>query len=92
MPHRRAAMKSLRQDRKRNLRNKSVKSRLRTERNKFDRLLERADVDAAEQQLGLLTKLLQRAAARNVIHANKAARSQAQCQKRLNEVKAGTDS
>lgn len=92
MPHRRAALKSLRQDKKRQLRNKNVKSRLRTELNKFDRMLERADVDAAERQLGLLTKLFQRAAARNVIHANKAARSQAQCQKRLNEVKAGADS
>lgn len=88
MPHRPAAIKSLKQDRKRRLRNKSVKSRLRTEQNKFDRMLERGDVEAAGAQLSLLTKLLQQAAAKNVIHANRAARTQAQFQDRFNEVSA----
>lgn len=87
MPHRPAALKSLRQDRKRSLRNKSIKSRLRTEQNKFAHMLERGDPEAAEQQVNLLTKLYQQAAARHVIHANQAARKQAQLQKRLNALK-----
>ncbi|MHC4789188.1 MAG: 30S ribosomal protein S20 [Planctomycetota bacterium] len=87
MPHRPAALKSLRQDKKRNLRNKSVKSRLRTEQNKFAHMLERSDLEGAERQLELLTKLLQQAAAKNVIHANSAARKQAQLQKRMNQAR-----
>ncbi len=88
MPQRPAALKSLRQDKKRTLRNKSVKSRLRTEQNKFARMLERGEVEAAEGQLKLLTKLFQQAAVKNVIHANRAARKQAQFQGQLNEAKA----
>ena len=83
MPHRPAALKTLRQDEKRRLRNKSVKSRLHTEENKLNRLLERGDVEAASQQARLLTKLLQKAAASHVMHPNRAARKQAQIDQRL---------
>ncbi len=88
MPRRSAALKSLKQSKKRNLRNKTVKSRLRTEQTKFDRVLERGDVEAAEKLLDLLTKLYQQAAAKHVMHANTAARKQAQCQNRVNDAKA----
>jgi small subunit ribosomal protein S20 len=88
MPHRRAALKSLRQDAKRRLRNKQVKSRLRTEQNKLDRMLERREAEPASEQLSLLIKLYQQAAAKGVIHANRAARKQSQYERRLNEIKA----
>jgi len=84
MPHRKSAFKTLKQDQKRRTRNRAVKSRLRTEKNKFERMIERGDVADATQQMSLLTKLIQRAATRHVIHANKAARMQAQFQSRLN--------
>jgi small subunit ribosomal protein S20 len=89
MPHRPSAFKALRQSKKKQKRNKAVKSRLRTERNKFDRMIERGDVEEASEQFDLLTKLFQRAADKNIIHKNKAARLQSQHQKRLNELKAG---
>ncbi len=85
MPQRPAAAKSLRQDAKRRLRNLSVKTRLRTEQNKFDRMIERNNAEGAQAQFDLLTKLYQRAAARRIVHANLAARKQAQFQRRLNE-------
>lgn len=88
MPNRPAAIKTLRRDAKRALRNKALKSRLRTEQNKFARMVERGDVTGAEQQLCLLTKLYQRAAGKNVVHLNHAARKQAQLQRALNELKA----
>jgi len=91
MPRRPAALKSLRQDKKRGLRNKAVKSRLRTERSKFDRMIDRGDAEEAQRQLDLLSRLLQQAAVRNVIHANKAARLQAQCQGRLNGIRPAAD-
>jgi len=87
MPHRAAAKKSLRQNRKRQLRNKMIKSRLRTEQTRFDRMIERGDVEAASQQISLLTKLYHRAAARTVIHPNLAARKQTQAQGRLNNAR-----
>ena len=86
MPHRPSATKRLRQDSKRRLRNKSVKTRIRTEENQFFRMLERGDSSAATQQLDLLTKLLQKAAQKNIMHANRAARKQARCQKQLNDL------
>jgi small subunit ribosomal protein S20 len=83
MPRRPAALKTLRQDEKRRLRNKTVKSRLRTEENKLARMLERGDMQGANRQGHLLTKLLQKAAISGVIHANRAARKQAQIDRRL---------
>lgn len=89
MPNRPAAVKSLRRDKKRALRNKVIKSRLRTEQNRFDRMIEHGDAAAAERQFTVLTRLFQRAAARNVVHPNRAARKQAQLQHALNELKGG---
>jgi small subunit ribosomal protein S20 len=88
MANRPSALKSLRRDRKRALHNKMVKSRLRTELNKFTRMVERGDLPGAESQVALLTKLYQRAADRNVLHSNHAARKQAQFQRALSELKA----
>lgn len=88
MPQRPAALKSLRQNRKRNLRNKRVKSRLRTEQNRLEHMLERGETQQAQQQLSLLTKLYQQAASKRIVHPNKVARRQAQFQKRLNETQA----
>ncbi|MCD6416303.1 MAG: 30S ribosomal protein S20 [Planctomycetes bacterium] len=87
MPNRPSAMKRLRQDKKKRERNKAIKSRLRTEQNRFDRMMERGDLQEAEQQASLLTKLLQRAAHKNILHVNKAARKQAQFQSQLNELR-----
>ncbi len=86
MPNRPSALKRLRQNEKRRLRNQRIKSRLRTEQNKFDRLLERGDLEAARGQCQLLAKLFHQAAARNVLHANRAARKQSQFQRRLNQL------
>jgi small subunit ribosomal protein S20 len=88
MPQRPAALKSLRQNRKKHLRNHRVKSRLRTEQNKLERMLQRGDTQGAQQQLSLLTRLYQQAASKRIVHPNKAARRQAQFQKRLNETRA----
>jgi small subunit ribosomal protein S20 len=90
MPHRHAATKSLRKDRRRTLRNKMVKSRLHTEQVKFDHMLERGDIVRAEAQLALLTKLYQQAADRKVVHGNRAARKQSRLAIHLNQARAKT--
>lgn len=88
MPQRPAAVKSLRQNARRRQRNQAVKSRLRTEQNKLDRMLERGEADAAAEQIRVVVKLFQQAASKGVIHANKVARKQSQYERRLNEVRA----
>jgi len=67
VPKTKSAKKRVRQAEKRRLRNKAVKSRLKTEAKKLR-----------------VTKLLHRAAAKGVIHKNKAARVQSKLQKHLN--------
>ncbi len=87
MPHRPSAKKRLRQNEKRRLHNRAVKSRLRTEENKFNRMVLRGTPEDAAKQLALLTRMLHRAAARNVVHRNLAARKQAKFQRRLDQLR-----
>lgn len=87
MPHTSSAKKRLEQSRKRNLTNKAVKSRVRTQTSKFERALERRDTNQADEHLKVVTKLLQKAAAKKIVHRNTAARSQARLQHRLNAVR-----
>jgi small subunit ribosomal protein S20 len=86
MPHSVSAKRSHRRSLKHNARNKSVKSRLTTETRKFHRAIEHGDASAARSQLNLVTKLLQRAAARGVIHANHASRMQSRLAKQLEKL------
>ena len=84
MPKTESAKKRLRQDAKKRLGNKAVMSRVRTESKKLRTAVDRKDTAEAGQQLGRVTKLLHKAAARGVIHKNKAARTQSQLQKSVN--------
>ena len=88
MPHKASATKALRQSKKRQQRNKPAKSRLTTETRNFERAVERGDAKAAQGELDLLTKLLQKAAIKGIIKANTAARRQARFQKQLNSITA----
>jgi len=88
MPHRPSARKTTKQDAKRHLRNKAVKSRLKTETRKFERAVERGDAAQASGQLSLVTRLLQKAAAKGVLPDNTAARRQQRLQKDLNTITA----
>jgi len=84
VPKTRSAKKRVRQAEKKRLRNKAAKSRLKTETKKLRMAVERKDTAEAGQQLGRVTKLLHQAAAKGVIHKNKAARAQSKLQKHLN--------
>jgi small subunit ribosomal protein S20 len=88
MPQRTSAAKSLRQSKKRQQLNKPARSRLTTETRRFERAVERGDAKAAQGQLDLLTKLLQKAVTKGIIKTNTAARRQARFQKQLNGITA----
>lgn len=70
-----SAEKRIRQERKRNLHNRSQRSRLKTA---IKNVMQATDADAAAAALKETSALLDRMATRNLIHANKAARKKSQ--------------
>lgn len=74
MPIIKSAKKRLRQSEKRRVKNKSVRSRIRT---RIRQLLETTSRDEAEARLDELYSLLDRAAGKGVMHPNTVARRKA---------------
>lgn len=84
MPTTPSAKKRLRQSEKREKRNKSVRSRIRT----MTRKLRATDsLEEAEALLNELYAALDRAAGKNVMHPNKAARKKSQLAKIVDELR-----
>ena len=67
------------------IRNKSFRSRLKTLTKRVHEAVESGDDAAAKDAMGAATKALDQAAAKGVIHSNKAANQKAQLAKRLNQ-------
>lgn len=65
--------------------NKSRKSEIKTYITKFNKAVESGDLDSAKSLLKLVEKKLNRAAAKNTIHKNAAARKVSRLTKKLNE-------
>lgn len=72
MPNTKSAIKRLRQNERRRVRNKAARSRLRTA---VKRLRAASDPEQATELYRVATRLLDRAASRGLIHRNLAARS-----------------
>ena len=84
MPTTPSAEKRLRQSEKREKRNKSVRSRIRT----MTRKLRSTDsLEEAEELLDELYAALDRAAGKNVMHPNKAARKKSQLAKEVEKLR-----
>lgn len=75
MPNTAAAKKALRQNAKRRLQNRSQRTALRTALKKARAAAEGTDAAAAQDAIQALTKRLDQAAAKNIIHKNAAART-----------------
>ena len=89
MPQIKSAKKRLRQNVVRRARNRAVKSRLRTQLRKVRELLAAGDVETSEQEYRLAAKGLDKAAAGNVIHPNRAGRIKSRLQKKIKLAKSG---
>ncbi len=74
MPQRRNAIKALRINRKKHLHNLDVKTDLKKTIKKFKAALEAKDKNEAQSTLKLLYKKIDKAAKRNLLHKNTAAR------------------
>ncbi|MEX2027366.1 MAG: 30S ribosomal protein S20 [Pirellulaceae bacterium] len=74
MPNTKSAKKRQRQSEERRLRNKSTKTNLRTRIRKIREAVAAGKLDVAETEFVAITRRLDRAGARYVIHPNKASR------------------
>lgn len=85
MPNLRSAWRQLKKSRKRYLRNKAVKSELKTRIKKLESLIAEKKLKEANDYFKLVTKRLQQAANKRIIHKNKASRKISQLQRKLNQ-------
>ena len=81
-----SAAKRYRQSEKRRLRNKGVRSRVRTGIRRFHEAIAANDKSAAESQLLEVTKLIDTAAGKGVYHKNTAARTKSRLNKHLQKL------
>lgn len=85
MPNNRNAKKTMRQDEKRRARNRSARSMLRSIIKKLRTSAEAEGAsDSVQLQLRTVTKKLDQAAAKNLIHANAASRTKSRLAKFVN--------
>ena len=83
MPQIKSAEKRLRQDAKRNVRNKMRKSVMRTYMRKLQEAVQKGDKSEAEKLLPTVFKTIDKAAKANCIHANTAARKKSLAARRV---------
>lgn len=81
MPIIKSAIKRNKQNEKRRLRNKSVKTRIKTETKRFLSLL--GDREKAEEQLKLVYSLYDKAVKKGIIHKNTASRKKSRLAKMI---------
>ncbi len=86
MPNNAAAEKRMRQEQKRRLHNRSIKSLVRTQITKARNAIAAGD-DSSEEAVRQAVSELDRAAKKGVIHRNNAARRKSRLMKRLNAAK-----
>jgi small subunit ribosomal protein S20 len=86
MPNNASAKKRMRQEQKRRLHNRSIKSLVKTQITKARQAIVAADADA-EASVRTAVSELDRAAKKGVIHRNNAARRKSRLMKQLNATK-----
>jgi small subunit ribosomal protein S20 len=89
MPHVTSAKKRLRQNIKRRMQNRAVKSDLRTAIKKLLKSVKEKNLDTAKGLLSIVASKLDKAGARRYLHPNTAARYKGRLTKRVLALKAG---
>jgi len=85
MPVHHAAFKQIKKDKKRTLRNKAVKSEIKTWVKKFEALIAEKKFEEARTYLRQLTSKITKAKSKGIIHANTARRRVSRLTKKLNK-------
>ena len=87
MPNSASAKKRLRQNETCRLRNRATKTRIRTQIRKVRAAVAAGNVEESETTFRTAAKKLDQAAAKNVIHANAAARTKSRLSKAIKAIK-----
>lgn len=90
MPNIKSAEKQLRASRRKELRNKAVQSRIKTEVKKFLAYIDAKDLMAAKSQMITVSSILDKAAKKNIIHSNVASRKKSRLMRRLSLLEANS--
>lgn len=88
MAHSLQAKKRAKQNIKNRTINRARKSRVKTQIKHFEAALENGDVEAATEQLTLVTKKLDKTASTSTMHKKTASRKKSRLAKQLNKLKA----
>jgi len=86
VPHSVSARKRVRQNEKRRLYNKSIRTSIRTQIKRVRTAVEAGDKEAAEKELVKAVKLLDKAVSKGVVHKNTAARVKSRLTKHVNDM------
>ncbi len=86
LPNIKSAKKRVRVTRKKTLRNKRVKTLVKTAIKKFEEAVNKHDVEKAREELRNATKTIDKAATKGVIHKNNAARKKSRLTAKFNEI------
>jgi small subunit ribosomal protein S20 len=92
MPILHASYKDIKRSAKRTLRNKSAKSKLKTDTKKFLDLLASKKIEEAKKELNHLISQFDKAKSRGIIHKNTASRKKSRLMKKLHSTTSGADS
>lgn len=87
MPNIKSQWKRMRKSEDQRLRNKDVRSALKTDIKKFEAACDAGDTDAAKERFLIASRALDKAASKGVIHKNKAANKKSRMSKALSGVK-----
>jgi len=85
MANSRSALKRIKQSEKRRMRNKQVKTKVKNTIRSFISTLEEDNNEAAQQQIKVVGKMIDKAASKGVMHKNTAARKKSRLAKKLNQ-------
>lgn len=84
MANHKSAIKKIRQDEERRLRNRAYKTRLRTAIKKLESELSAENTDVAQTMFQEVSSIIDRTASKGIIHKNTAARKKSRLSKRVN--------
>jgi small subunit ribosomal protein S20 len=87
MPNTASAKKRMRQDAVRRGRNRAIKSSLRSQSRKVREAIAAKKLDESKAEFAVLVKKLDKAASRNVIHANAASRTKSRLSRAIKALK-----
>ena len=88
MPHSKSAQKEVRVAKKRQFRNKSIRSLCKTKISKAEKLIFSGELNLGREAVVDAVSVLDKAAEKRVIHANNAARRKSRLMKKLNQAQA----